>query len=86
MSFSYLEGNIDFKGQELANRITKKLITFGAIISFLVGFLSDNILYTVYTFAAFGLLTASLVIPPFSFYKKNPVTWLPKKSKIEIQH
>ncbi|KAF8497894.1 microsomal signal peptidase [Russula emetica] len=82
----YLEGQIDFEGQKLVERIAHYATIELAVFSFFIGFLFQSIQVT---FATFGLGVAAilvLVIPPWSMYNKHPVTWLsPKETKEKEQ-
>ncbi|TEY85856.1 hypothetical protein BOTCAL_0011g00510 [Botryotinia calthae] len=71
------EGQIDFEGQRLAEFLTTALLAISGAIAFFVGFFKQDIKLAL----AFGLLgtifTFAIVVPPWPFYKKHPVRWLP---------
>jgi signal peptidase complex subunit 1 len=46
------------------------------IIAFLVGYMSQDILLTLYVGLAGTALTFLAVVPPWPFYNKNPEPWL----------
>ncbi len=75
----YLEANIDFKGQKLAESYYTLILSVGAILSFIIGFIKQDLKITFYSFGFFILLTLIVVLPPYKIYKKNPITWLPRK-------
>ncbi|KAF2219011.1 microsomal signal peptidase 12 kDa subunit-domain-containing protein [Elsinoe ampelina] len=71
------EGQIDFEGQRLAEVLSNVLLSVVGVTAFLAGYISDNITYTLWLLlggAAFALL---IVVPPWPFYNRNPVKWLP---------
>ncbi|ODV86653.1 hypothetical protein CANARDRAFT_196129 [[Candida] arabinofermentans NRRL YB-2248] len=76
----YLEANIDFKGQKLAEFNYQLILTIGCIISIIIGFLKQDLSYTVYTFAASIIISLIVVLPPYKQYRSNPVNFLPKKN------
>ncbi|KAB8299764.1 hypothetical protein EYC80_000017 [Monilinia laxa] len=71
------EGQIDFEGQRLAEFLTTALLAISGAIAFFVGFFKQDIKLAL----AFGLLgtafTFAIVVPPWPFYKRHPVKWLP---------
>ncbi|CAD6439385.1 ec4c02f1-1531-4dd4-9770-df64bdb749a0 [Sclerotinia trifoliorum] len=71
------EGQIDFEGQRLAEFLTTALLAISGAIAFFVGFFKQDIKLAL----AFGLLgtafTFAIVVPPWPFYKRHPVRWLP---------
>ncbi|RAL62302.1 hypothetical protein DID88_004868 [Monilinia fructigena] len=71
------EGQIDFEGQRLAEFLTTALLAISGAIAFFIGFFKQDIKLAL----ALGLLgtafTFAIVVPPWPFYKRNPVRWLP---------
>lgn len=49
------------------------------IISFLVGYLQQDIKLAVFIALGGTALTFLIVVPPWPFFNKNPVNWLPVK-------
>lgn len=70
-----LEFPIDFKGQEKANSIAK-LSYLSVPLSFIAGFLSQDIFSVILVFGVVQLLVFVAVLPNWPFYNKNPVNWL----------
>jgi signal peptidase complex subunit 1 len=71
------EGQIDFEGQRLAELLaTALLATVGGIV-FIVGFFLQDIKLALYIGLAGTALTFVLIVPPWPFFKRNPVKWLP---------
>ncbi|KAI4851102.1 hypothetical protein E4T44_02346 [Aureobasidium sp. EXF-8845] len=49
------------------------------VIAFMVGFATQNIQYTLWILLAGAALTFVVCVPPWPFYNKDPVKWLPAK-------
>ncbi|KAF2087550.1 SPC12-domain-containing protein [Saccharata proteae CBS 121410] len=71
------EGQIDFDGQRLAELLTTALLTTAGIVAFLTGYFTQDIALTLWIGLAGAVLTFVVVVPPWPFFNKNPVTWLP---------
>ncbi|TPX10796.1 uncharacterized protein E0L32_008185 [Thyridium curvatum] len=71
------EGQIDFEGQKLAELLATVLLSAVGAISFLVGYALQDIKLAVYIGLGGTLLTFLLVIPPWPFFNRHPVKWLP---------
>jgi len=71
------EGQIDFEGQRVAEYLATALLTTVGAICFIVGYVKQDIKLAL----ALGLigtaLTFLLVVPPWPFFNKHPVKWLP---------
>ncbi|KAK2628626.1 hypothetical protein QTJ16_001729 [Diplocarpon rosae] len=75
------EGQIDFEGQRLAEWLTTALLaTFGAV-AFIVGFVKEDIKLALRIGLAGSALTLLMVVPPWGFFKRHPVKWLPVADK-----
>ncbi|OWB58503.1 hypothetical protein B5S28_g4544 [[Candida] boidinii] len=72
-----LAGTIDFKGQELADYYSKVILTFGSLISCILGFILQDLKITLISFAIFIVFDLIVVIPPYPFYNKNNLKFLP---------
>lgn len=70
----------DFEGQRLAELLTYGLLTLTGIISFLVGFSSQNIHHTLYIGLGGTALTFLIVVPPWPFFNTHPLPWLPART------
>ncbi|KAI4720695.1 hypothetical protein E4T48_03084 [Aureobasidium sp. EXF-10727] len=73
------EGEIDFEGQRLVEMFCSVLLTTAGVIGFMVGFATQNIQYTLWILLAGAALTFVVCVPPWPFYNKDPVKWLPAK-------
>ncbi|KAF3091394.1 hypothetical protein TWF706_009622 [Orbilia oligospora] len=73
---SILIKSIYTQGQKLAEQITTYTLTVSAIVGFLAGFVSQNIVYTLYICLAGTALTFLAVVPPWPFYNQAPVRFL----------
>ncbi|KAG0648471.1 Microsomal signal peptidase 12 kDa subunit [Hyphodiscus hymeniophilus] len=71
------EGQIDFRGQALADFIATWLLATVGAISFLVGFFRQDIKLALFIGLGGTALTFLLVVPPWPIFKKHPVKWLP---------
>ncbi|KAK3322334.1 microsomal signal peptidase 12 kDa subunit-domain-containing protein [Apodospora peruviana] len=71
------EGQIDFEGQKLAELLANVALTLVGIIAFAVGYLLQDIKLAVYIALGGTALTFLIVTPPWSFFNRNPVKWLP---------
>lgn len=49
-------------------------------LAFIIGFVTHNIAYTLWVGLGGTALTFLVVVPPWPFYNKHPVQWLPAKS------
>ncbi|KAF2263821.1 microsomal signal peptidase 12 kDa subunit [Lojkania enalia] len=77
-----VEGQIDFEGQRLAELVTTVLLGAAGIVAFLVGYMAQDIKFTLYIGLGGTALTFLAVVPPWPFYKKNPEPWLPPHAAI----
>ncbi|RVD83363.1 uncharacterized protein DFL_007754 [Arthrobotrys flagrans] len=71
-----VDGFIDFQGQKLAEQIATYTLTVSAIVGFLAGFVSQNIVYTLYICLAGTGLAFLVVVPPWPIYNQAPVRFL----------
>jgi len=74
------EGEIDFRGQYLAELITYTLLSLSGILAFLVGFSTQDIYKTLYIGGAGTVLTFLMVVPPWPYFKREPFGWLPART------
>ncbi|KAM0263388.1 hypothetical protein ACHAQJ_001244 [Trichoderma viride] len=72
-----VEGQIDFKGQRRAEDYATISLFLTGLVAFNVGYLLQDIVMCLYVGLGGTLLTFLLTIPPWPFYNKNPIKWLP---------
>ncbi|KAI0117626.1 microsomal signal peptidase 12 kDa subunit-domain-containing protein [Hypoxylon sp. NC0597] len=72
-----VDGQIDFEGQKLAERLATAVLAIVGGVSFLVGFILQDITLALKIGLAGTALTFLLVVPPWPFFNKHPVKWLP---------
>ncbi|KAF2720572.1 SPC12-domain-containing protein [Polychaeton citri CBS 116435] len=75
-----LEGEIDFKGQQLAEYLTTVLLAITGVLAFLAGFATQDIYNTLYIGLAGTALTFLVAIPPWPVYNQNPLPFLPSRT------
>ncbi|CDK25469.1 unnamed protein product [Kuraishia capsulata CBS 1993] len=81
---SKFEGNIDFKGQQLAESVSNTVLIVGSVASCLIGFVTQNVKLTCYAFAIFLILDLVIVVPPWKQYRANPVRFATSNRSIEV--
>eukprot|EP00051_Salpingoeca_urceolata_P032762 m.17283 g.17283 ORF g.17283 m.17283 type:complete len:87 (+) comp5428_c0_seq1:153-413(+) len=71
-----LETHVDFQGQQLAEHLYQYIILGFSIVGFVWGYLCNQLDQTVYVIGAGVLLASFLVLPPWPFYRRQPLPWL----------
>jgi len=71
------EGQIDFEGQKLAEWLATALLAIVGGIAFIVGFFLQDIKLALYIGLGGTALTFLLIVPPWPFFNRHPVKWLP---------
>lgn len=71
------EGQIDFNGQKLAELLTTVLLSAVGAIAFIVGYFLQDIKLAVWIALGGTALTFVAIVPPWPFFNKHPVPWLP---------
>ncbi|KAI9832503.1 MAG: hypothetical protein M1819_004292 [Sarea resinae] len=71
------EGQIDFEGQRLADLLATFLLAGTGLIAFIVGYILQDIRLSLYMGLAGTALTCLAVVPPWPYFNKHPVHWLP---------
>lgn len=79
---------IDFKGQDLCERVYKYTIIISFVIALIYSYSTQQMSNGVYIIFAGTLLSFILCVPSWPCYNKNPVKWLPyvkpaKNSEVE---
>lgn len=70
-----LEFPIDFPSQRFVYNLSTKLVILNGIVSFLIGFTTQNIDYFVYFFGFFTVIILALTLPAFPQYKREKLDW-----------
>lgn len=71
------EGQIDFEGQKLAEFLATALLAIAGAIAFIVGYIKQDIRLALYIGLGGTALTFLLVVPPWPFFNRHPIKWLP---------
>ncbi|KAK4123874.1 SPC12-domain-containing protein [Parathielavia appendiculata] len=71
------EGQIDFEGQKLVELLVNVALTLVGAIAFFVGYFLQDIKLAVYIGLIGTAAVFVLVVPPWPFYNRHPVKWLP---------
>ncbi|TNV75155.1 hypothetical protein FGO68_gene8924 [Halteria grandinella] len=76
---------MDFEGQQLADKIVSRSMNLCAVIAFIVGYINQKFSYTVYIMLA-CMFTLMVVAGPGwgALYKKRPLKW--RKTEIEKKY
>jgi len=77
-----VEGQIDFNGQLLAERLSTVILTLTSIIALIMGFIQQDIYLTMWVGLAGTVVAMLLVVPPWPVYNQNPQPWLGSKSAL----
>ncbi|KFY10692.1 hypothetical protein V492_04894 [Pseudogymnoascus sp. VKM F-4246] len=72
-----VEGQIDFEGQRLAEVLVTIVLGVVGAIAFVIGFVRQDITLALYVGLAGTALAFVIVVPPWPFFNRNPVQWLP---------
>ncbi|KLU87909.1 microsomal signal peptidase 12kDa subunit [Magnaporthiopsis poae ATCC 64411] len=71
------EGQIDFEGQKLADTLATAMLSVAGALSLLIGYFLQDIKLAVYIGLGGTALTFAVVVPPWPFFNRHPVKWLP---------
>ncbi|KAK4459626.1 microsomal signal peptidase 12 kDa subunit-domain-containing protein [Cladorrhinum samala] len=71
------EGQIDFEGQKLAELLVNIALSLVGALALFAGYFLQDIKLAVYLGLGGTAATFLLVVPPWPFFNKNPVKWLP---------
>lgn len=78
----YLEFPIDFKGQQKAEDIVNYSVYLIILVSLVIGWIKQDLLYTVISFLAQFIVVLAIVLPNWPVYNKNPVNWIQVKYEL----
>ncbi|ORX44173.1 microsomal signal peptidase subunit [Piromyces finnis] len=78
-----IKDDIDFEGQKLTEKLMQIILIVFGIISFTVGFCLKSVSISCKIMAVGIIVTALVILPPWPFYCKNPIKFLPVEKKEE---
>ncbi|KAL7726974.1 hypothetical protein ACLKA6_012203 [Drosophila palustris] len=70
-----IQTHMDFVGQAKAERWSRLIITFFGVIGLVYGAVVQQFSQTVYVLGVGFLLSSLITIPPWPFYRSNPLKW-----------
>ncbi|CAG9318337.1 SPCS1 [Blepharisma stoltei] len=79
--FWNIMGEIDYVGQKKAEYLYKVIILVSCLIGFAISCITKQFMYTGYAAMISTIVSLILVVPPWPWYKKNPLTWSSKPKK-----
>ncbi|EPE29914.1 hypothetical protein GLAREA_01074 [Glarea lozoyensis ATCC 20868] len=71
------EGQIDFEGQRFAEFLATALLSLFGVIAFVAGHIKQDIKLALVTGLLGTAFTMALVVPPWPFFNRHPIKWLP---------
>jgi len=80
-SFKGSKLQVDYVGQNLANKLAHSVFVVGFPISLIVGMYKSNFMYLCYMLLATLGVCFVVVVPPWPIYRRNPVVFGDKKKK-----
>ncbi|KXJ94584.1 microsomal signal peptidase 12kDa subunit [Microdochium bolleyi] len=72
-----VDGQIDFEGQKLAELLTTVILSAIGLVAFVVGFFLQDIALALKIGLAGTALAFVVIVPPWPFFNRHPVKWLP---------
>jgi len=69
---------IDFPAQHQAERIFQVIIVTFSVIGFFVGYFLQELWITFAILGAGFVLANLVVVPPWPFFRRHPIKWLPE--------
>ncbi|RYP73070.1 hypothetical protein DL769_004307 [Monosporascus sp. CRB-8-3] len=72
-----VDGQIDFEGQKLAEILATVALSAVGVASFIIGFILQDIALALKIGLGGTGLTFLLVVPPWPFFNRHKVDWLP---------
>ncbi|OUM69085.1 hypothetical protein PIROE2DRAFT_2969 [Piromyces sp. E2] len=77
----FMKDDIDFEGQKLTEKLMQLILIVFGVISFIVGFCMQSVRISCYIMLVGIIVTALVILPPWPFYSKNPIKFLPVQKK-----
>ncbi|XP_066918223.1 signal peptidase complex subunit 1-like [Clytia hemisphaerica] len=78
-----IETHMDYEGQRKAEKIYQVILTVFGIVGFIWGFAIQQLSAAVYTVLAGFALSCLITLPPWSFFRRNPLEWMPDQSEVK---
>merc|ERR1739838_50196 len=78
---SSIDTQMDYEGQRKAEKTYQIIITVFGIVGFIWGFFIQQLSATVYFVLGGFALSCLIVLPPWPFFRRNPLPWLPLETK-----
>jgi len=76
-----VETQMDYEGQRKAEKTYQIIITVFGIVGFIWGFIIQQLSATVYFVLGGFALSCLIVLPPWPFFRRNPLPWQPIEVK-----
>ena len=76
-----ISNEISISGQRKAEKTYQIIITVFGIVGFLWGFFIQQLSATVYFVLGGFALSCAIVLPPWPFFRRNPLPWQPIEAK-----
>lgn len=74
-----LQYPIDYTSQRSTQYRHKILLAVGALISCIIGFITQSILQLLICYGCFIVLTLIMIVPAYAKYNKNRLSWVSVK-------
>ncbi|PIA14777.1 SPC12-domain-containing protein [Coemansia reversa NRRL 1564] len=79
---AFESGRIDFEGQNLASTLSTLLIACAGGVALAVGFALQRLDVCFYAYALCIVAAYAVVLPPWPFFRRHPLVWLPRKGRV----
>ncbi|KAL3093102.1 hypothetical protein niasHT_022552 [Heterodera trifolii] len=72
-----LNSFIDYEGQRKSERFFQVILIVHGVLGFFAGYLTQQLSVTMYSVGVGFLISCLIVLPPWPFYRQNPLNWQP---------
>lgn len=73
--FENLPYHVDYIGQKNGEKLFQVIIVVFAIVGFFVGYVYEQLSYSMIVLGIGCLIAALLTLPPWPMYRRNPIAW-----------
>ncbi|KAL7077855.1 hypothetical protein ACQ4LE_003373 [Meloidogyne hapla] len=73
--------HIDYEGQRKSERIFQVILVVHGVLGFIAGYMVQQLSVTIYTVGIGFFISCLVVLPPWPFYRRNPLNWQPNPHK-----